>query len=117
VTDVLVLETTAQGVRTHNLASQAKNLRTYVVTFCFQANVITFPYKWEPSAISAGMDYATPTRVALEAGSRQPHWRRSPTVKSLEETTLMQILPENTGAPHQEAREAIGRGGRERSKA
>jgi hypothetical protein len=36
---------------------------------------------------------------------------RSPSVKSLEETTLMRIPPENTGAPHLEARKAKGRGG------
>jgi hypothetical protein len=54
---VLVLEATIQGVRTHNLASQAKILCTYVITFCSQANVITFPYKRDPSSISAGMNY------------------------------------------------------------
>jgi hypothetical protein len=30
---------------------------TYVITFCFQADVITFPYKRDPSFISAGMNY------------------------------------------------------------
>jgi hypothetical protein len=76
---VLVLEATIQGVRTHNLASQAKILRTYVITFWSQANVITFPYKRDPSSISAGMNYAAPARVALEAGSGQPHqWWRPP---------------------------------------
>jgi hypothetical protein len=44
-----------------------------------QTYVITFPYKRGPSSISAGMDYATPAGVALEAGSGQPHqWRRPP---------------------------------------
>jgi hypothetical protein len=42
---------------------------------------------------------------------------RSPTVKSPEETALTRIPPENTGAPHLEAREAKGRGGRKRSEA
>jgi hypothetical protein len=42
---------------------------------------------------------------------------RSPTVKSLEEMTLTQIPPENTGAPHLEAQKAKGRGGRKRSEA
>jgi hypothetical protein len=60
------------------LVSQAKILRTYVITFCSQANVITFPYKRDPSSISAGMDYAAPTRVTLEAGSELPHQRRRP---------------------------------------
>jgi hypothetical protein len=75
---VLVLEATIQGVRTHNMASQAKILRTYVITFCSQANVITFPYKRDPSSISAGMDYAAPAGVTLEASSGQPHQRRRP---------------------------------------
>jgi hypothetical protein len=39
------------------LASQAKILRTYVITFCSQANVITCPYKRDPSSISTGMNY------------------------------------------------------------
>jgi hypothetical protein len=39
------------------LASQAKILRTYVITFCSQANVITCPYKRDPSSISARMNY------------------------------------------------------------
>jgi hypothetical protein len=43
-----------------------------------QTYVITFPYKRGPSSISAGMDYATPAGVALEAGSGQPHQRRRP---------------------------------------
>jgi hypothetical protein len=34
-----------------------KIMRTYVITFCSQANVITFPYKRDPSSISAGMNY------------------------------------------------------------
>jgi hypothetical protein len=42
---------------------------------------------------------------------------RSPTVKSPEETALTRILPENTGAPHLEARKAEGRDGRKRSEA
>jgi hypothetical protein len=42
---------------------------------------------------------------------------RSPTVKSLEGTTLTRIPPENTGAPHLEARKAKRRGGHKRSKA
>jgi hypothetical protein len=42
---------------------------------------------------------------------------RSPTVKSLEETTLTRIPPENTDAPHLEGRKAKGRGGRKRSEA
>jgi hypothetical protein len=42
---------------------------------------------------------------------------RSSMMKSPEETTLMRIPPENTGAPHLEARKAKGRGGRKRSKA
>jgi hypothetical protein len=42
---------------------------------------------------------------------------RSPMVKSLEETTLVRIPPENTGAPHLEARKAKGRGGRKRIEA
>jgi hypothetical protein len=78
VAGVLVLEATIQGVRTHNLASQAKILRTYVITFCSRANVITFPYKRDPSSISAGMDYAAPAGVALEASSKQLHQRRRP---------------------------------------
>jgi hypothetical protein len=36
---VLVPRTTIQGVRTHNLVSQTKILRTYVITFRFQANI------------------------------------------------------------------------------
>jgi hypothetical protein len=32
-------------------------MRTYVITFCSQADVITFPYKQDPSSISAGMNY------------------------------------------------------------
>jgi hypothetical protein len=60
------------------LASQAKILRTYVITFCSQANVITFPYKRDPSSISAGMDYAAPAGVTLEAGSGQPHQQQRP---------------------------------------
>jgi hypothetical protein len=36
-----------------------------------QTYVITFPYKRDPSSISAGMDYASTTRVMLEA--EQPH--------------------------------------------
>jgi hypothetical protein len=43
-----------------------------------QTYVITFPYKRGPSSISAGMDYAAPAGVALEAGSGQPHQRRRP---------------------------------------
>jgi hypothetical protein len=77
-TGVLVLEATIQGVRTHNLASQAKILHTYVITFCSQANVITFPYKRDPSSISARRNYVAPARVTLEAGSGQPHQRRRP---------------------------------------
>ena len=42
---------------------------------------------------------------------------RSLTVKSPEETTLTRILPENTGAPHLEARKAEGRSGCKRSEA
>ena len=42
---------------------------------------------------------------------------RSPTVKSPEETTLTWIPPENTGAPHLEARKAEGCDEGERSKA
>jgi hypothetical protein len=42
---------------------------------------------------------------------------RPPTVKSPEETALMQIPPENTGAPHLEARKAKVRGGHKRSEA
>jgi hypothetical protein len=42
---------------------------------------------------------------------------RSPTVKSPEETTLTRIPPENTGAPHLEARKAKGRGGRRKNEA
>jgi hypothetical protein len=64
---VLVPRTTIQGVRTHNLASQTKILRTYV---------ITFPYKRGPSSIPAGMNCVAPARVALEASSGQPHRRR-----------------------------------------
>jgi hypothetical protein len=41
----------------------------------------------------------------------------SPTMKSPEETAFMRIPPENTGAPHLEARKAKGRGGRKRSEA
>jgi hypothetical protein len=77
------------------------------------------------------MDYIAPMGVALGAGSGQPHQRqqeedkigdattsaRSPTVKSPEETTLMRMPPENTGAPHLEAQKAKGRGGRKRSEA
>ena len=39
------------------MVSQARILRTYVITFCSQANVITFPYKRDPSSIPAGMNY------------------------------------------------------------
>jgi hypothetical protein len=53
-------------------------MRTYVITFCFQTYVTTFPYKRGPSSISAEMDYATLAGVALEAGSGQPHQRRRP---------------------------------------
>jgi hypothetical protein len=42
---------------------------------------------------------------------------RSPTVKSPEETNLTRIPPENTGAPHLEARKAKGHGGRKRGEA
>jgi hypothetical protein len=42
---------------------------------------------------------------------------RSPTVKSSEETTLTRIPPENTGAPHLEARKEKWRGGRKGSEA
>jgi hypothetical protein len=42
---------------------------------------------------------------------------RSPTVKSPEETTLTRTPPENTSAPHLEARKAKGRGGRKSSEA
>jgi hypothetical protein len=42
---------------------------------------------------------------------------RSPTVKSPEEKTLTRIPPENTGAPHLEARKVKGRGGRKWSEA
>jgi hypothetical protein len=42
---------------------------------------------------------------------------RSPTMKSPEETTLTRIPPENTGAPHLEARKVKGRNGRKRSEA
>jgi hypothetical protein len=41
----------------------------------------------------------------------------SPMVKSPEETTLTQIPPENTDAPHLGAQKAKGRGGRKRSEA
>jgi hypothetical protein len=53
-------------------------MRTYVITFCSQANVITFPYKRDPSSTSVGMDYAAPAGVTMEAGSGQPHQRRRP---------------------------------------
>ena len=42
---------------------------------------------------------------------------RSPMVKSPEQTTLTRIPPEDSGAPHLEARKAKGRGGRKRSEA
>jgi hypothetical protein len=42
---------------------------------------------------------------------------RSLTMKSPEETTLTRIPPENTDAPHLEARKAKGRCGRKRSEA
>jgi hypothetical protein len=42
---------------------------------------------------------------------------RSLTVKSLEETALTWIPPENTGAPHLEAQKVKGCGGRKRSEA
>ena len=42
---------------------------------------------------------------------------RSPTVKSPEEMALVRILPENTGAPHLEARKAEGRDECKRSEA
>jgi hypothetical protein len=42
---------------------------------------------------------------------------RSPTVRSPEETALMRIPLEDTGAPHLEARKAKGHGGRKRSEA
>jgi hypothetical protein len=42
---------------------------------------------------------------------------RSPTMKSPEEMALTRIPPENTGAPHLEARKARGCGGRKRSEA
>jgi hypothetical protein len=42
---------------------------------------------------------------------------RSPTMKSSEETALTRIPPENTDAPHLEARKAKGRSGRKRSEA
>jgi hypothetical protein len=46
--------------------------------FALKANAITFPYKRDPSSISAGMDYIAPMGVALEAGSGQTHQRRRP---------------------------------------
>jgi hypothetical protein len=46
---VLVPRTTIQGIQTHNLASQTKILRTYVITFCFQANICYYiPLKAGP---------------------------------------------------------------------
>jgi hypothetical protein len=42
---------------------------------------------------------------------------RSPMAKLLEGTTLTRIPPENTSAPHLEARKANRRGGRKRSEA
>jgi hypothetical protein len=42
---------------------------------------------------------------------------RSPAVKSLGKMALTRIPPENTGAPHLEARKAKGRDGRKRSEA
>jgi hypothetical protein len=56
------------------LASQAKILRTYVITFCSQANVITFPYKRDPSSISAGMNYL---HTGKGRGIASPEWLAS----------------------------------------
>jgi hypothetical protein len=56
------------------LASQAKILRAYVITFCSQANVITFPYKRDPSSISAGMNYL---QTSKGHGIASPEWPAS----------------------------------------
>jgi hypothetical protein len=56
------------------LASKAKILRTYVITFFSQANVITFPYKRDPSSISAGMNYL---HTSKGRGIASPEWLAS----------------------------------------
>jgi hypothetical protein len=49
-------------------------MRTYVITFCSQADVITFPYMRDPSSIFAGMNYL---HTSKGHGITSPEWLTS----------------------------------------
>jgi hypothetical protein len=77
---VLVPRTTIQGSGRTTWLPRLRSCIHMLLHSAFKADIFaTFPYEWDPSSMSAGMDYAASTKVAMEADPGQPHqWRRPP---------------------------------------